>query len=94
MISGEQGEGLIYEIITNNQTSGYIKEIIETDLNEATLSSPYKDIDPLGARDPNYNVKAYDTEESANAWAKGDMDVDIVMDDIHPKPSFLCCSSF
>ena len=90
MIRGEQGEGLIYEIITNNQTSGYIKEIIETDLNEATLASPFEGVTPMGARDPNYNVEIY--EENADVWENGSIDTG--MDDVHPHHSFQCRSSF
>ena len=38
MIKGEQGEGFIYEIVTDSHTLGHIKEIMDIDLNEATLA--------------------------------------------------------
>ena len=94
MIKGEQGKGFIYEMVTNSHTSAYIKEIIDTNLNEATLAFPFEDIDLMGTRDPNYNVKAYNTEENANVWEKGSMDVNTGMDDVYSHSSFLCHSSF
>ena len=92
MIKGEQDEGFIYEIVADSHTLAYIKEINDTDLNEATLASPFEEVDSMGARDSNYNVKVY--KENSNVWEKGDMDVDTGIDDVHPHPSFLHCSSF
>ena len=94
MIEGEQGEGFIYKIIANSNTLTHIEEIMDTDLNETTLASPFEGVEPLGARDPDYNVEAYGLEENANVWAEGDMDMDIGMNDVNTCPSFLCCSSF
>ena len=65
---------------------------MDTDLNEATLASPFEDVVPMGARDADYNVEAY--KENTNIWEAGTMDIDTGMDDVHPKPSFLQCSSF
>ena len=64
MIKGEQGEGFIHEIVTDSKTSGHIEEIMDTDLNEATLASPFEGVEPLGARNSNYNVEMY--EENAD----------------------------
>ena len=90
MIEREQGEGFIYEIVTDSNTLGHIEEIMDTDLNEATLASPFKGVKPLGARDPDYNVKMY--EENANVWESGSMDTG--MDNVHPHHSFQHHSPF
>ena len=92
MIKEEQGEGFIYKIVADSNTSAHIKEIMNTDLNEAILASPFEGAEPLGARDPDYNIKAY--EESANVWENGNVDMDTGMDDVHPHNSFQRCSSF
>ena len=92
MIEGEQGEGFIYEIVADSNTLGHIEEIMDTDINEATLASLFKGVEPLGARDPDYNIEAY--EENANVWENGNIDMDTGMDDVHPHHSFQCCSSF
>ena len=43
MIEGEQGEGFVYEMITDGATSAHI-EIAGDHLNEAILASPFEDI--------------------------------------------------
>ena len=90
IIEGEQGEGFIYEIVADGHTSGHIEEIVDNNLNEATLASPFEGVEPLGARDSNYSVEMYD--ENTNVWERGSMDTG--MDDIHPHHSFQCRSSF
>ena len=92
MIEGEQGEGFIYEIVINNNTSAHIEGIMDTDLNEATLVSPFKGVEPLGARDPDYNIEAY--EENANVWENRNINMDTGMDDVYPHHSFQHHSSF
>ena len=92
MIKGEQGEGFIYEMITDNTTSAHIKEITDDHLKEATLVSSFKDISPMGVRDLNYNIEAY--EENTDVSETGDIDMDTGMDNVHPCSSFQCCSSF
>ena len=92
MIEGEQGEGFICEIVTDSNGLGHIEEIMDTDLNEATLASLFEGVEPLGARDPDYNVEAY--EENADVWEDRNIDMDIGMNDVHPHHSFQCCSSF
>ena len=90
MIEGEQGEGFIYEIVTNSNASGHIKEIMDIDINEATLASPFEGVELLGARDPNYNVEIH--EENIDVWESGSMDTG--MNDVHPSHSFQRRSSF
>ena len=93
MLEGEQGEGFIYEIMTDVVevgTSGFIEEIMDTDLHEATLASPFDDASPMGARDSKSIVETY--EENADVWETGSMNTG--MDDVHPHHSFQCCSSF
>ena len=90
MIEGEQGEGFIYEIVADSHTSGHIEEIMDVDLNEATLASPFEGVEPLGARDPDYNVETH--EENADVWESGSMDTG--MNDVHPSHSFQRRSSF
>ena len=64
MIEGEQGKGFIYEIVADSCILTYIKEIMDTDLNEAILASPFEGTEPMEARDHDYSDKAY--EENAN----------------------------
>ena len=93
MIKGEQGEGFIYEIVTNSNTVGHIEEIMDIDLNEATLASPFEGVEPLGGRDPDYDVETYEKDaENSDVWESGDMDTG--MNDVHPSHSFQHCSSF
>ena len=92
MIKGEQDKGFIYEIIADSHTLAHIEEIMDTDLNEATLASPFEGAEPMVARDPNYSIKAY--EENANVWQQGQMVMDTGMDDVHPHHFFQCHSSF
>ena len=89
MIKGEQGEGFIYEIVADSHTSGHIEEIMDVDLNEATLASPFEGVEPLGARDPDYSETC---EENADVWESGSMDTG--MNDVHPPHSFQRRSSF
>ena len=84
MIEGEQGEGFIYEIVADSHTLAHIEEIMDVDLNEAILASPFEGVEPLGGRDPDYNVETY--EENANVWESGSMDTG--MNDVHPSHSF------
>ena len=44
---------------------------MDTDLNEATLASPFEDVSPMGARDPDMSIKTY--EENANVWQTRDI---------------------
>ena len=90
MIEGEQGEGFIYKIVADSNTSAHIEEIMDTDLNEAILVSPFEGIEPMGARDSDYNVETH--KENADVWESDSMDTG--MDDVHPHHSFQCCSSF
>ena len=90
MIEGEQGEGFIYEIVADSHTSGHIEEIMDIDLNEATLASPFEGVEPLGARDPDFNVEIH--EENADVWESGCKDTG--MNDVHPSHSFQHRSSF
>ena len=90
MIEGEQGEGFIYEIVAENNTSGHIEEIMDIDLNKAILASLFEGVEPLGARDPDYNVGIY--KENADVWESGS--VDTGMNDVHPPHSFQCRFSF
>ena len=90
MIEREQGEGFIYEIVTNSNTSGHIEEIMDIDLNKATLASLFEGVEPLGSRDSNYNVET--CEENADVWESGSMDTG--MNDVHLSHSFQCHSSF
>ena len=90
MIKGEQGEGFIYEIVANSNASGYIEEIMDIDLNKATLASLFDEAKLLETRDPDYNVEIH--EENADVWESGSMDIG--MNDVHPSHSFQHCSSF
>ena len=90
MIEGEQGEGFIYEIVADSHTSAHIKEVMDIDLNEATLASPFEGVKPLGGRDPDFNVEIH--EENADVWESGSMDTG--MNDVHPSHSFQHRSSF
>ena len=90
MIEGEQGEGFIYKIVTDSNASGQIEEIMDIDLNEATLASPFEGVEPLETRDPDYNVEIH--EENADVWESGSMDTG--MNNVHPSHSFQCRSSF
>ena len=88
MIEREQGEGFIHEIVANSHASGQITEIMDIDLNEATLASLFKGVEPLGGRDPDQGI----FEENTDVWESGSMDTG--MNDVHPSHSFQCCSSF
>ena len=88
MIKGEQGEGFVYEIVADSHASGHITEIMDIDLNEATIASPFEGVEPLGGRDPDQDV----FKENADVWESGSMDTGI--DDVHPSHSFQHRSSF
>ena len=63
MIKGEQGKGFIYEIVADSNALQQITEM-DIDLNEVTLASLFKEVEPLGSRDPDLNVEMY--EENAD----------------------------
>ena len=90
MIEEEQSEGFIYEIVADSHTLAHIEEIMDVDLNEATLASPFKGVEPLRSRDPDYNVEIH--EENADVWENGSMDTG--MNDVYPSHSFQRHSSF
>ena len=90
MIKGEQGEGFIHEIVANSHTLAHIEEIMDIDLNEATLASLFEGVEPLGGRDPDFNIKIH--EENADVWESGSMDTG--MNDVHQFHSFQRRSSF
>ena len=63
---------------------GHIEEIMDIDLNEATLASPFEGVELLGTRDPDYNIEIY--EENTDVWESGSMDTG--MNNVYPSHSF------